>query len=127
MSQERIKSPEAVEVLERAITSLKTSVAEFHSYPNDEKLLLGVMAVWTDVNFEPELHKLIEDELRLKRMQMNAFGTLDISKGDPIRKRYDPYGWQEHVLEDYKSRPGEFYVMRCNSLVEFFETLKGQK
>jgi hypothetical protein len=48
---------------------------------------------------------------------------LDMSKGDPIRERYDPNRWVGMIPPEFKGKEGEFIKDRIGSLNSLFEAL----
>lgn len=123
MSPEKIKDPASQEVLEVAIVSIKAAVAGFHEFPNAENLITAAMQVWSNLLSKKELRDKIESEFRIKRQIVNAFAPFDIViDGDPIRRRYDPYHWQDKIPKEFEYNPGEYFLQRSESLLEFLQS-----
>lgn len=120
--------PERKTTLQSAITDIKEDVQKFNNNSIDTPALLhGVMSVWGDIYAVPELRTKVEKGFREKRLKLRTFFEMDISKGDPIRKRYDPTLWMRNVPPELKSNPSLYILDKCESLLTFLEGLDSQK
>jgi hypothetical protein len=120
--------PDRKSTLQGAITGIKEDVEKFNSNSIDTAALLhGVMSTWGDIYAVPELRTKIERGFREKRLKMRTYFEMDMSKGDPIRKRYDPTLWMRNVPPELKSNPSLYILDKCKSLLTFLESLDGQK
>jgi hypothetical protein len=90
-------------------------------------LYFDALVIWTGINNNPTLHKIVEEGLRKKRQEMATVFTLDLSKGDPIRKRYDPSFWMDEIPRKMESDPSNYVYDKCKSLLSFLEGLNSQK
>lgn len=79
---------------------------------------------WRELNADPAMRERIDKSIRTKRMGLHQLASIDMSKGDPVRKRYDPEEWVKNVPEGYEGSPVNFYLDRSKSLLTFLENLE---
>ena len=89
--------------------------------------LHGVMTIWGDIYAKPDLRIKIENGLREKRLKMRTSFEMDMSKGDPVRKRYDPTLWMRNIPPELTKNPSLYVSDKCKSLLTFLESLDSQK
>lgn len=127
MSPERIKDPASQETLEIAIISMKAAIGGFYEFPNPDSLIGTAQQVWSSLLTKTELRNKIEDEFKIKRQIVNQLTPFDIVvDGDPVRRRYDPYHWQDRIPREFEYNSGGFILERSESLLEFLQFFSGK-
>ena len=121
MSAEKIKSPEAQQLLERAIAEMKTAITEFRVFPKIEDLITSSLQVWTDLKSDNELKKIIEGDIKQKGEMLNSLRMTETGV-ETVKRRYDPYEWEKHIPVEFKNRTGEWVLERSESLLTLLET-----
>ena len=128
MNEEEKKVEEHLLLKEEIINDLDLATKGFQEGELTESMMyIKVLDAWEKANTNKRLHQLIEGEIRRRRMVIHhQIGEIDISKGDPIRIRYNPAYWFTNVPEEFKSKEKlqVFILDRIKSLREFFVNLE---
>jgi hypothetical protein len=128
MGEEEKKVEEHLLLKEEVINELDSAVKAFREEEiTDLGMYARVKNAWEKANADPKLHKMIEKEIKIRRLRLHQLVEIDISKGDPIRARYDPAYWFTNVPAEFKVNEEKFrgFILdRIGSLREFFVNLR---
>ena len=119
---ENQNQPEHLALKENIIDGLDKAVEKFQKGEiSDLQLFAHAVNTWKEVNRNEKLKSSLEEEMRKRRMALHQMASLDISKGDPVKKRYNPNYWlfTEQIGED----PQGFLLDRIASLKNLLERL----
>lgn len=114
--------PEHLVLKENIIDGLDEAVERFQEGEiSDLQLFAHAVNAWKEVNRNENLKLSLEEEMRKRRMALHQMAPLDISKGDPIKKRYNPNYWIG--TKQMRENPQDFLLDRIASLKNLFESL----
>ncbi len=122
MTEEEVRQKTTEELLrEEVMNDLDTAVSEFQeSRIGGVELQQRALQAWDKALTNEDLSFAINSRLQLLRVVMNQLAKLDISYGDPVRKRYDPNLWIESVPLEFMGKEEEYIIDKINSLRIFF-------
>ena len=72
--------------------------------------------IWENINRNPVLRGKINDALRQQRLAIHQIAAIDMSKGDPIRKRYDPNEWLKNIPPELMNKKDIYLQDKVRSL-----------
>lgn len=121
-------SPENTESripLSQMVLDLRTTIERFHNRGVGEKDLIFVAQnVWNSIMKDVETKSLWDAKVRAMRVAVaGILGGIDVSKGDPIERRFNPYKWFEKIPKEYENRESEYVLARAEAFLDLIENL----
>lgn len=110
-------------VVEEHLNTVDTALSKLNNGEMNALEVLGeAIQVWKAINQDKELAKKREAYFRQQRQILHQLAPLDMSKGDPVKERYNPYSWLGKTRE-IKGKPQEFIQEKMSSFRLMLENL----
>lgn len=113
----------SIDIMSKELELLRQTIQEFEKKDiSTLDLFSKAMDAWENLNRDETLRGRIDIGLRKQRLFLrDLYGQLDVTHGDPARKRYDPNGWVTEAQTLEKGHEEGFYLDRTKSLLTFLE------
>jgi len=107
-----------------AIKQLEEITEDFTNNKIDSVgLYMSARNIWGNINRNPVLREKIDEALKLQRLAVRQVAVIDISKGDPIRKRYDPDEWLKSIPPELMNKKNVYFQDKVKSLLNLFRSI----
>jgi len=111
-------------VVEEHLNTVDTALSKFNNGEINEVQFLGeAIQIWKAIKQDKELTKKLKAYFHQQRQILHELAPLDISKGDPVRERYDPNLWVGQMTPEMKGKTEEFFQDKMSSFRLMLENL----